>query len=290
MSNQEEYDSKFLLRLFLIFNKFGRWKQAVDLISDFIPKAEAVKNWVDAVQLRIQQARYLLMSGKITTAEDALNFMPSILEKIPEQAIRQRLEILFFNALGTVFKKQGNLTKAEKMIRKSWDLAKTLDYIQSHSVVPNSLENVLFGKHWDIAENVYDIKYQSIILNSLGGVLQRQGKLGEAEQIFRECLGIVENLDDQKQKSIVLNSLGGVLKRQGKLGETEQIFRECLGIVENLDDQKQKSIVLNSLGGVLKRQGKLEEAEQIFREALGIVENLDDQKQKSIVLNSLGGV
>jgi len=107
LSNQKVTDYEFRYHLFAIFNQFGHWNQAVDIISSFSQKAENLGNWSDAVQLRIQQVRYLSMSGEMRQAGETLNLIPEILDKIQEQAIHQQLKNSFFNILGTVLRKQG---------------------------------------------------------------------------------------------------------------------------------------------------------------------------------------
>ena len=302
ISHQKENDYEFILRLFSIFNHLGIWKRAEDLISIFIQKAETLENWSYAIQLRFQQTKYLSMGGELYKAEETLNLIPEILDRIQGQEIHQHLEISYLNTLGTIIKKRGRLTEAEEIFRRCIEIAEKRDDEKTQSFVLNSLGGVLkeqgklseaeetFRKCLDITQNLDDKKHESFILNSLGGVLKEQGKLSEAEEAFRKCLDISHTLDDKKNESFILNSLGGVLKEQGKLNEAEETFRKCLDLMQNLDDKKHESFVLTSLGGVLQKQGKLNEAEETFRRCLDIAHTLDDKKNESFILNRLGGV
>jgi len=142
----------------------------------------------------------------------------------------------------------------------------------------------------EIAESLENKKSQSIVLNSLGTTLQRQGKLENAEEIFRESLEIAESLDDKKHESMVLTSLGNVLQRQGKLKEAEAIFLKSWEIEKNLNSKKSQSMVLKSLGSILQKQGKLKEAKEVFSKSLEIAGGMDDKKHESMVLTSLESV
>jgi len=101
--------------------------------------------------------------------------------------------------------------------------------------------------------------YEAIWLITLGGVLQRQGRLEEAEKAFTRSLEIGEKIGDERGQGMVLNSLGGVLQRQGRLEEAVKAFTRSLEIGEKIGDERGLGMVLNSLGGVLQRQGRLEE-------------------------------
>jgi len=156
-----------------------------------------------------------------------------------------------------------------------------------------------------------------MVLNSLGGVLQRQGRLEEAEKAFTRSLEIGEKLGDErglgmvgrleeaekaftrsleigekigdeKHLAMVLNSLGGVLQRQGHLEEAEKAFTRSADIEVKLGDERGLGMVLNSLGGVLQRQGRLEEAEKAFTRSLEIREKIGDERGQGMVHASIG--
>nr|WP_269850828.1 tetratricopeptide repeat protein [Methanosarcina horonobensis] len=69
-------------------------------------------------------------------------------------------------------------------------------------------------------------------MNSLGSILQKQGKLREAEDIFRESLRIAEKLDDFNSQLIIFFNLGSTLEKQGRLREAETTFQESLHIAK----------------------------------------------------------
>ena len=67
-----------------------------------------------------------------------------------------------------------------------------------------------------------------------------------------------------------INNLGLLFKAQGKLEEAEPLYREALeGKRATLGDRHlTPSASINNLGLLFQDQGKLEEAEPLFREAL----------------------
>jgi Flp pilus assembly protein TadD len=63
-----------------------------------------------------------------------------------------------------------------------------------------------------------------ITLHNLGGLLLRQGKVAEAEDMFRQALAI------DKANPRPRNNLGLILRKQGKLTEAEEMLREAVAL------------------------------------------------------------
>jgi len=87
-------------------------------------------------------------------------------------------------------------------------------------------------------------------------LLRVQGKLEEAEPLFRESLdGRRRTLGDTHRSTLIsINNLGMLLKAQGKLTETEAFSREAVrGARETLGDYHSTTITLQkNLDGVLQ--------------------------------------
>ena len=147
-----------------------------------------------------------------------------------------------------------------------------------------------FRRSYDLYVELEDEHGQAIVLNSLGGVLQRLGRFGEAEDAFRRSYDLLVEQGDQRSLAMVLNSLGGVLQRLGRFNGAVDAFQRSLDIREELGVQRDIAMVLNSLGGVLQRQGRFDEAEDALQCSYAISEELGDQRSLAMVLNSLGGV
>ncbi len=95
-------------------------------------------------------------------------------------------------------------------------------------------------------------------LMNLGEVLMQQGKIKEAEGVFRRALLI----DPASRGS--LSNLAATLSLQGRNEEAMQIFHEMI----RLDPHE--SGPHNNLGSILMAQGKYEEATAEFRQAVAI--------------------
>jgi tetratricopeptide (TPR) repeat protein len=110
-------------------------------------------------------------------------------------------------------------------------------------------------------------RYIGAVLEALGVALRNQGKLVEAEALFREALTNANTTPDTEYW--VRDNLGILLERQRRFAEAETVYR---GAVELRN--KQKSVPqswpwsVDRLADVLEIQGKHAEAEALFREQL----------------------
>lgn len=120
-------------------------------------------------------------------------------------------------------------------------------------------------------------------LNDLAIVMDRQGKLDEAERLHREALARRKKLDHPSVTSS-LYLLGELHLRQSKLTDAEQLLREAVARRKNLlgPDHVDVAKALTALGVTLSRQEKLPEAEDAFREALAISRKTDTNSPASL--------
>jgi eukaryotic-like serine/threonine-protein kinase len=99
------------------------------------------------------------------------------------------------------------------------------------------------------------------LISDLGSVLLVQGKLTQAEPVFREALAI------RRDSARAHRDLGVVLDRQGKASEAEPLFRRAVEIDAGVDPYRE-SFDLDLLANALRHQQKWSEAETTFRKAL----------------------
>ncbi|MCK6449191.1 MAG: tetratricopeptide repeat protein, partial [Planctomycetes bacterium] len=109
-------------------------------------------------------------------------------------------------------------------------------------------------------------------IDELGTLLERQGRLSEAETYRREALERCRRVlgeEDSDTLGAIMN-MGLVLLRQGKRAEAEPYYREALEKSRRVlgPEHPETLNVLNNWGAMLKDDGELEAAEPYFREAL----------------------
>jgi tetratricopeptide (TPR) repeat protein len=127
---------------------------------------------------------------------------------------------------------------------------------------------------------------RGVILNRLGDVLDLQGDLAGALQVYRDGLAISErlvrsdakNAGWQRDLSVSHNNVGQVLLAQGDLAGALQAYREGLAIRERLARsdaknagwQRDLSFSHSNVGDVLRAQGDLAGALQVYQNRLAI--------------------
>ena len=107
----------------------------------------------------------------------------------------------------------------------------------------------------------------------LASLLQAQGKLAEAEPLFRRALeGSEQQLGAHHLQTLAFASnLAQLRKAQGKLAEAETLLRRALeGHEQQLGAQHPSTLIsVSNLAQLLQAQGKLAEAEPLLRRFAG---------------------
>jgi tetratricopeptide (TPR) repeat protein len=109
-------------------------------------------------------------------------------------------------------------------------------------------------------------------IHSLGMLYVEQGRLLEAEQMFKRALRGYEEARGPTHTSTLASvlGLGTLYTDQGKLGEAEQMYERALrGYEEALGPTHTSTLqTVNNLGCLYLNQGKLSKAEQMYERAL----------------------
>ncbi|KIC73178.1 hypothetical protein DB41_JP00010, partial [Neochlamydia sp. TUME1] len=156
----------------------------------------------------------------------------------------QDLEVL--NALGIIYKDQGNLDKAAEYSNKA--LAINLElYDENH---PQA----------------------AICYSNLGAIYQDQGNLEKAAEYSNKALAINLELYDENhpQVAICYNNLGQIYKEQGNLEKAAEYSNKALAIDLKLFGENHPKVArcYSNLGAIYKEQGNLENAEEYSTKAL----------------------
>jgi tetratricopeptide (TPR) repeat protein/tRNA A-37 threonylcarbamoyl transferase component Bud32 len=122
--------------------------------------------------------------------------------------------------------------------------------------------SVLGDEHSDTLKSLY----------ALADLLSAQGKLADAEVVFREAVEKRRRILGEEHPDTLtsIDALGMVLMYEAKWIEAERCVREALEKRRRvLGDQHGDTMhSINNMGGVLQHEGKLREAEPYFREVL----------------------
>jgi eukaryotic-like serine/threonine-protein kinase len=141
----------------------------------------------------------------------------------------------------------------EKSLSGTIDVAKTLS-----SLGPEA--EVTYG---DVMEK-FRLGYQPLEvagdLRAMAYFLQRAGQFVEAEQLYRDALGIRKRIlgDNDWTTTESLKDVASILHRQGKLPEAESLLREVLVILERLYTPNHERVleVRKNLAEIIEKQGR----------------------------------
>lgn len=113
-------------------------------------------------------------------------------------------------------------------------------------------------------------------LNNLAGVLKEQGRLDEAEPMYRRALETLERVNGEQHPNTLaaMNNLATLLVDLGRLDDAEPLFRGALRRLREVLDEGHPTVlgITHNLANLLRRQGKLDQAAAMFRDLLETTE------------------
>ena len=130
------------------------------------------------------------------------------------------------------------------------------------------------------------------ILNLLAMINQRAGRYQQAEEDYRQVLGLQSERGDRAAVITTLNSLGGLAQLQGDDQNAAGYFGDALKLSRELGFQEMEMVCLNNLAAARVGWGDFQPAEADLREVLRRTENstwfLLTETYRSLALACLG--
>ncbi len=149
-----------------------------------------------------------------------------------------------FGRLGDLLRDRGELAEAEARYREGLEICRRL-YLNASAP-------------WDQ------------LTAGLVAVLERQGRLREAEPVLVERVDYLRKSGSSVTLAKALAGLGDLLRKQNEFPEAEVVYNEGLDICRKVcpENTEVRQWLAKGLGAVLKSQGKLAEAEPVLRAAV----------------------
>lgn len=157
-------------------------------------------------------------------------------------------------------------TWAPKQTRATTEILTQLEEHELRSL-PSVVERAFGKDHPEVAK----------MLHRLAVLYHSQGKLEEAEPVYRRALDSAEKAfsEPAEELGLVMNNFGRLLHEKGSLADAESLFRQSLGVlVDALGPGHPKlGTPLSNLARLHMAQGKKESAEKLLQDALAILES-----------------
>ncbi len=132
---------------------------------------------------------------------------------------------------------------------------------------------------------------QVLALAALGGALTGQGRVRDAEAVYRRTLPIAASLGpDSPFTAIVENSLSLILDAQGRFAEAEPLHRSSLVAIMKMPGTAAAIPTLTAgLADNLAGQGRFAEADPEYRRALELARTINGARHPAVaqIMNSL---
>ena len=138
------------------------------------------------------------------------------------------------------------------------------------------------------AKEFADPKLVAWASNELAQLLQRTGRLGEAEPLMRRALELCESAYSAWHPTLAsfLNNLATLLHVTERLEEAEPLMRRALEIDKTVFGEEHQTVAmcLSNLAQILRDTNRIEEAETLMRKALEIGEAAFGERHPNLAI------
>jgi tetratricopeptide (TPR) repeat protein len=120
-------------------------------------------------------------------------------------------------------------------------------------------------------------------LRRMGSALAASGNLAEAEARYREAVELCGNLGDEVALSALQGEFGDVYAEQGRMRDAIEAYKIALALDQEHSDRPGLAVANRRLGSAYQRTGKLERARELFAEADRLLQRLEDDDEWALL-------
>ena len=124
--------------------------------------------------------------------------------------------------------------------------------------------------------------------NDLAGIYFLQGRMEQAETMYREAFSIFRQTGDIDGIATTANNLGGVALLRGNLDEAARALSAAVTSFREQDDKDGVALALYNLGEVARRRGDLKQAFADYEEGKTAAQEITDNSAIGYILTGVG--
>ncbi len=183
---------------------------------------------------------------------------------------------------GTLLRDRGRTTEAERLYRRSIEIARQVGYSMGVAHALNCIAGVdhrrgdlrhaarLLADAALIADAAGDTRLLTMIHSNLGILADVRGDIDSALSHYRAALLVSENAGNEQEVLWVLINFGVFLGRRGKPDEAERTVARALSIARARGDMYSEGVLQENRAELLLMRGHLDEASVAVGRALEV--------------------
>ena len=136
----------------------------------------------------------------------------------------------------------------EEVVLRGLATALVLIGYQFRAVEDGGASTASFQEASDLFRQINDLELRQQTLTSLAEAYKYQGKIGDAEDTYRQMLALCEEQGNKMGVADSFEGLGMLAQERGDFESAESYYRQCLPINIKLDDKAKVSTNYHQLG------------------------------------------
>jgi len=204
--------------------------------------------------------------------------------------------------LGVVYRDSGDLSKAEKLLNESIELAKENNDLSAQALGYNSSATLnrrlgnpqqainMYTKSLDYLHQSKERFRPAQVYNNLGMIYADLSEWNKSEEFFRKSLDIKQQAGDTFGQAMTLSNLARVYQNLNLHPKAIEVSNQAIALFEQMKDRYNVAQVKRNLGKLYRRIQQLAIARKYFTEAIDSFnecEELQDAESTRIEMNTL---
>lgn len=263
--------------------------------------ADALKYYLNSLKIRQEAnlqsdiSRSLINIGvtyrQLNSHQNALKYFNQALSVTPDDTDPLGKSYIYIH-IGNCLRDLGNPTEAIENYTKALELRKIIgnqilisQALRSLAVAYNETNEFskayqFLGQASEIAKNLNDENLIAELFNEKGNVLQHEGKLEEAIDLFEQAAILFGKRFDLDKRGLCLRKIGEIQVKLGQYGSAYDNLKLALTISEKANNKKLKELTLLALHGFYLKRGQSQEALSYYKQYITIRDSLASTNQR----------
>ncbi len=140
------------------------------------------------------------------------------------------------------------------------------------------------------ARSIGGVRRQGLSFRHLGTLYWKTGRIREAQRSLAQSLRIAQKAGDIRGRGLALRILADLNREQGRMGLARRLFKRSLRIARKEGNKLDEGMVLGSLAILEREQGRMEEASRLYKRALAIHRRMGNLRSEGIVLGNMAAI
>ena len=242
------------------------------------------------------------IAGNYLTQEETRRWLHTLNSLMNESNKTDESYVRLLNEIALLYKKLGDLDKAQDYIQKSLDIVQLSNKKLQEANVLNNLAGIYSIRGQD--DKALELFEQSLrlyqvtgykqgegaALNNISQIYQKKGEFDTTIKYLNMALVLAKEFDNKANESSILDNISGVYQKAGKYKLALEYVEKALKIDMEMGNRSGEGIALNNISQIYNAMGEYDEAYKYLEQSLELSRETGNRSEEGVALNNMATI